>query len=305
MSEDLRTGAVVTEGVHEVVWVRGPDTVRFLDGLVSQDVAAMGEGTVAHSLLLAPTGKLRAPHVLWRGSDEVALVTGAGAGEIAAGDLRRFKIRVDVTVETEERTVVTLVGSGLGEVLSASGLVDPGDGWARSSDGAVGSVPYPHGGLRRAVVVGVDAATLAAAGAETVERESLEGLRIELGEPVVGRDVGDSTIPQEMGSVEHAVSFTKGCYLGQELVARIDSRGHVNRHLRGIVFAPGDAPASGAQLVSGEAMVGELTSVAESRALGSPVGLALIRREVTPGSEIEARWAGGTAVGAVRELPLV
>jgi folate-binding protein YgfZ len=262
----------------------------------------MGEGSVGHSFLLAPNGKLRTPHVLWRGVDEVALVTGPGGAVIVATDLRRFKIRVDATIETEDRDVLTVIGPEAVGVLTRAGLVVSGDTWS-SSDPLVGPVPFVHGGPDRFIAIGITRDDLVEAGATSVEADGFEALRIERGEPLVGRDVDDSTIPQEMGPVDHAVSFTKGCYLGQELVARIDSRGRVNRHLRGVVF-PGDAPPVGATLVAGDVVVGEVTSVAASDALGAVVALATVRREVEPGDELDARWDGGHAAGGVRELPL-
>lgn len=303
MSDALHDGAGVIAGVHDVVWVRGPDTVRFLDGLISQDIVGMEPGDVAHSLLLAPNGKLRVPHVVWRGEDEVALVMTHGAGEIASGDLRRFKIRVDVAIDIERRVVLDVIGPRSGEVLDAA-AIEVSDGWIQG-DVAAGLVPFAHGGPPRYVTIGAGLEEMIEAGAEVVELAALEGLRIERGEAIVGVDVGDSTIPQEMGSVDHAVSFTKGCYLGQELVARIDSRGHVNRNLRGVVFAPDAAPVVGAELVAGDAVVGQLTSVARSELLDAPVALAMIRREVAPEDRLAVRWAGGEAAGVVRELPLV
>lgn len=302
MSEGV--AALAATDVHEVVWFRGPDAVRFLDGLVSQDIAGMAEGTVAHSYLLAPNGKLRAPLVVWRGAEEVALVTTHGAGEIVSGDLARFKIRVDVVIEPETRAVITVVGDDARSVIASTGHAVPmGNRWV-SGEVIVGAVPFARGGPDRLVTVGLDVAHLAAAGARVVTAAHLEPLRIERGEPRVGQDVGDSTIPQEMGDVEHAVSFTKGCYLGQELVARIDSRGHVNRHLRAVVMTDDDLPPVGAELMAGEKVVGNLSSVSRSDRLGTGIGMALIRREVAPGDTVDISWDGGVVRGEVRELPL-
>jgi folate-binding protein YgfZ len=130
-------------------------------------------------------------------------------------------------------------------------------------------------------------------------------VRVEVGEPMMGRDVDESTIPQEAGPVDDAVDFTKGCYLGQELVARIDSRGHVNRRLCGVVVTTNVVPPEGAELMTGETAVGVLTSPAESLELRAPVALALVRREVDSDDPVVIRWSGGEAPGVVRELPLV
>ncbi|HSG79508.1 MAG TPA: glycine cleavage T C-terminal barrel domain-containing protein, partial [Acidimicrobiia bacterium] len=92
--------------------------------------------------------------------------------------------------------------------------------------------------------------------------------------------------------------------LGQELVARIDSRGHVNRHLRGVALIDTVVPPEGSELMAGDAAVGTLTSVAESLTVMAPVGLALVRREVEPGTEVTVRWEGGSARARVLALPL-
>jgi folate-binding protein YgfZ len=121
----------------------------------------------------------------------------------------------------------------------------------------------------------------------------------------MGRDVDERTIPHEAGVVEGAVSFTKGCYLGQELVARIDSRGRVNRHLRGLVITANVLPPAGAEVSGASGVVGTITSVGESLDLRAPVALALIRREVAPGDEVTIAWEGGSIRAVVLELPLI
>jgi folate-binding protein YgfZ len=115
--------------------------------------------------------------------------------------------------------------------------------------------------------------------------------RVEHLEPVFGIDVNEKTIPQETGLVDRAVSFTKGCYLGQELVARIDTRGRVNRHLRRIAITRNVVPPEGASILHDGTEVGSLTSVTEN--LTSPIGMSLVRREVEPGNEVVVRWGDG------------
>jgi aminomethyltransferase len=126
----------------------------------------------------------------------------------------------------------------------------------------------------------------------------------------MGAELTERTIPAETGLVERTVSFTKGCYTGQELVARIDSRGsRVPRHLRGVVVQGADAPPVGAALFGeggqGERELGQLTSVALSPTLGGPVALAYVRREVEPPAEVVLRWDSGEAPARVEALPLV
>jgi folate-binding protein YgfZ len=121
--------------------------------------------------------------------------------------------------------------------------------------------------------------------------------RIEHGIPVQPFDIDDTTIPQEAELEVDAVSFTKGCFLGQELVCRIDSRGHVNRFLRRFVAIDGDWPPRGAEVVAGGKVVGALTSVA---APDVPSGaLGYVRREVEPPADVELVWDGGHATATV------
>ena len=147
----------------------------------------------------------------------------------------------------------------------------------------------------------------APAGVPGRSADAYEVARIEAGVPVMGRELDESTIPAEAGVVDRSVSFTKGCYTGQELVARIDSRGgNVPRRLRGVVVGDGDAvPPVGAVVHADGKDVGVLTSVARSARLGAPVALAYVRRAVEPPAEVELRWDGGTAPARVLALPLV
>ncbi len=292
----LRHEAGLVAGRHELVWARGTDAVTFLDSLLTQEIAGMAEGQVARSLLLEPRGKLRAILWLLRGEDEVGMIADAGYGAVAAEDLNRFRMRVDVEIDPEPSPLLELWGPESAKVLADAGLPTP-DGWAREGDTVVARAEL--GGLPRYLVAGA-----AELGARPVGSLAADAVRIEAGEPRMGVDVDDKTIPQESGLVPATVSFTKGCYLGQELVARIDSRGHVNRHLRGIVLGSNVLPPPGAALVAGDKEVGKVTSVAESLEVRAPVGLALVRREVAPGEAVEVRWEGGAAPATVAALPL-
>ncbi|MGH9179619.1 MAG: YgfZ/GcvT domain-containing protein, partial [Acidimicrobiales bacterium] len=135
--------------------------------------------------------------------------------------------------------------------------------------------------------------------------EAWQAVRVEAGVPAMGAELTERTIPAEAGIVERSVSFTKGCFTGQELVARIDSRGgNVPRHLRGVVVGgEGGMPPVGASVVAGDREVGTLTSVAATP--GGPVALAYIRRDVELPAEAELRWSGGSAPARVKALPLV
>jgi folate-binding protein YgfZ len=298
----LRGGAGLVAPGHELVWVRGPDALSFLDGLLSQDLAGIPEGGVARSLLLEPRGKLAS--VLWvlrGGSEELGLAADPGMGGDLAGDLARFRFRVDAELVPAGEPAVEVWGPEAEAVLEGAGLPAP-EGWARAGESVVAAIPL--GGLPRYLVAGVPAEDLEGHGARPVGTVAATTVRIEAGEPRMGIDVGRDTIPQESGLVEAAVSLTKGCFLGQELVARIDSRGRVNRHLRGVTVAENVIPPEGAVLHAGGGEVGTLTSVGESLVLRAPVALAMVRREVEPGDGVEIRWEGGSTTGTVRALPL-
>jgi len=297
----LRTDAGLVRPAHEVVWVRGSGTVPFLDGLLSQDIAGIAVGGVSRSFLLDPRGKLAS--LLWvlRGDEEVCLLADPGRGASLVESLTRFKFRVEASIEAGDGANAEVWGPQSSGVLEQAGLAVP-EGWGLTEGTLVAAMPL--GALPRYLVAGPAAAHLEGAGARPAGAVAVTTVRIEAGEPLMGVDVAEDTIPQETGLVAGAVSFTKGCYLGQELVARIDSRGRVNRHLRGITVAENVIPPEGAVLHTGDREVGVLTSMGESLALRAPVGLALVRREVNPGDEVAIRWDGGETRGTVRAVPL-
>jgi folate-binding protein YgfZ len=135
-----------------------------------------------------------------------------------------------------------------------------------------------------------------------------EAARIEVGIPRMGAEITEDVIPAELGQwlIDRSVSFTKGCYTGQELVARVDSRGgNVPRHLRGLVIDGTVVPPLGAEIVIGDKVVGSVTSAALSGNLSAPVALGFVHRSVEPPAPVTLRWDGGSADAVVRSLPLV
>jgi folate-binding protein YgfZ len=243
----------------DLVWFSGGDALRFLNDLISQEMGDMDPGTVRRSLLLTPQGKL--DHIMWvlGGGDEIGLVVEEGRGEDLAASLGRYRIRVDVQIEpsTAQRwLVVGPYGADHGR-------------WSGDRDGLSADLSWP--GVERTLVVGVKPDL------PSMSVDEYEVLRIEAGEPLMGRDVTDNTIPQETGLVGSSISFDKGCFLGQELVARLDSRGgRVNHHLRILRF-DGPAPEAGEAVTKDGEQVGTMTSSA------GEVGLGLLRRGLEAG----------------------
>lgn len=282
-----RSEAGRVDGLYELVWFGGADAVSFLESLLSQNIEAQPPGTVRRSFLLEPRGHITA--LLWvlRGEDRVGLLTDAGYGQVVADTLARYRIRVDVDIELDGRPLVTVVGP-------QSPLVE---GWSEE-DGAL-TAGIPLAGNRRSV-------TTADPDLPKVGTLAWTAVRVEAGDPVMGVDVDSDTMPHETGLVPQSVDFTKGCFLGQELVARVDSRGgNAPRKLMGVIVTTNVIPPAGAEIVKGDKVVGKLTSPAESLTLRSPVGLSLLRREVEAGDALVIRWEGGEATAAAAELPMV
>lgn len=273
------------EGLHDLVWFGGNDAVSFLESLISQNVADQPPGTVRRSFLLGPRGKITALMWVLRDEHRVGLLTDAGYGQVLADTLGRYRIRVDVTIDHEDRAIQTVVGAE-SEVVT---------GWSDEGELTAG---LPLAGNTRSITTRLPEA-------RPVGLLAWTAVRVEAGEPLMGVDVDEATIPQESGLVPDAVDFTKGCFLGQELVARIDSRGHVNRRLMGVVVTENIIPPPNANVVSAGKVVGQFTSPAESLALRAPIGLSLVRREVDAGEPVTVRWDGEEAPAVVNALPLV
>jgi len=287
-ADALRTAAAIIElPGRGQVRVTGADAQSYLQSLLSQDLAPLRAGDGAHALLLQPQGKLEADlRVLVCAPDEIWLDCEDAPAAVAA--LSRFKIRVDVTLTdlSAERAAVSVRGPDAAAVVAAQLGVDVPttahefvtvDGCFVVRADWPGSPGVDILGPTDAVAAVVAQLGLPIAGGADAER-----LRIECGVPRQGLDIDDTTIPQEAFLERDAVSFTKGCFLGQELVCRIDSRGHVNRLLR--ILWLSEAVEPGTAITTGGRVVGAVTSVA--RAPEGAVALAQVRREVEPGAPV-------------------
>ena len=290
---------------RDVVSVTGPDAGRYLQGQLSQEVVALPSGATAWSLILQPTGKVDAWLRVTRRSDEdYVLDVDAGFGDALVARLRRFLLRTKAEIG-EPRTVHT---SGY---RAARGTVVPIG--ATADGGAVLDIPvvgpgaagYDAISLDESVHVGV----APTGGTNVVGAEAMERYRIAHGVPAMGAELTADTIPAEAGQwlIDASVSFTKGCYTGQELVARIDSRGgNVPRPVR-LLVVEGDVPTlPGSEVRADGQPVGAVTSATPPLSAGLPgLALAPLARSVAPGTTVEvATLEGWTAAGVV-EPPFV
>ena len=276
---------------------------EYLQGQLTNDVEALEAGEGQYAALLDRKGHMQADmRVLRPGAEEIWLDTEPEAIAAARRHLEMYSIgrEVEVADVSEERAILSLIGPRSVEIAGTAALPEHACE-AAPSPGSSSSPPAPATGIDL-IVAAAEAERLREAlldaGAVEVAPEAAEILRIEAGVPRFGAEMGTATMPAEAGIVEDAVSFTKGCYIGQETVARLHYKGRPNRHLRGLRLS---APAEpGAALRLGEKEVGELGSAVVSPALG-PIGLAILRREAEPGAELAVGEDGVTA--QVVDLP--
>jgi folate-binding protein YgfZ len=282
----------------------GAGAKEFLNGQVTNDVEALNSGQGAYAAFLSHKGKMRGDVRILDLGEELFLDTERAALQDLFNLIRRFKVGFDVELHkrTLERGLLSLLGPRSRQVAGAAGL---GQAEHDNAGGEVDGIPV----VLVATDVGVDLlcdaaytarlrSALEARGAAAVDEGAAEVVRVERGRPRYGVDLDDTVIPQEAGLNERAVSFSKGCYVGQETVARLHYKGKPNRHLRGLrLSAPAD---TGEQLRLGDKSVGRLGTVVLSPVHG-PIGLALVRREAAPGDTLAV--GDGATTATVVELP--
>jgi folate-binding protein YgfZ len=260
------------------VRVAGRDAARLLQNVVTSDVDALAVGDGQYGLALTPKGKpLADAWIVREGEDAFVCACEAVAQDDLSGTLRRYRLasRADIAVVTGERA------------LLERPLAAPAEGW--------------HAGPLGALLLGTPEEARAAweaalsAGAVPIGAETRETLRIERGLPRFGVDFDGANLPAEAGVVERAVSFTKGCYIGQEPIVRLAHRGHANRELRRLTLA--EAVSLPATLLDGEREVGRVTSSA-GLPEGGAAALGYVRRAVDDGAALVALDSRGERVAA-------
>jgi folate-binding protein YgfZ len=280
-----------------VLAVSGPDGAEYLQGQLTNDVEALEPGEGQYAALLDRKGHMQSDmRVLRIGPEEILLDTEGIARGPVVKHLTMYSIGRDVAVGdvSDERAIISLIGPRSVEIAGTAALPENA-----CEETKVAGVACLAAGTSEGIDLIATAADrerlregLLEAGAVEVSSEATEILRIEAGRPRFGAEMGAETMPAEAGIVEDAVSFTKGCYIGQETVARLHYKGRPNRHLRGLrLSAPAEA---GTALRLGEKEVGSLGSAGVSPALG-PIGLAILRREAKPGAELTVGEDGVTA----------
>jgi folate-binding protein YgfZ len=283
--------------------VSGPDAAEYLQGQLTNDVEALEVGDGQHAALLDRKGHMQADmRVLRPAAEEIWVDTEPEALAATRRHLEMYSIGRDVKVAdvSGERAILSLIGPRSVEVAGTAALPENA-----CEVSAVAGVECLVAGTTTGIDLIVAAAeaerlddALLGAGAVAISPAAAEILRVESGTPRFGAEMGTATMPAEAGIVEATVSFTKGCYIGQETVARLHYRGRPNRHLRGLRLSA--AAAAGAALHLGDKEVGQLGSSVVSPAFG-PIGLAILRREAEPGAELAVGEDGVTA--RVVDLP--
>ena len=304
--------AVVDTNYHAFVYFDGPDRVRYLNAVLTNDVKSLAPGQGNVSLLLNPQGHILAEIETYALEERLLAVSHTMVRERTIATLDKFIIMDDVTLEdaTGRTGSVALEGPRAGAVVRALCGVEletmaPGS----HTEAAVGSLRcrvtrrslFGEAGVEfiseRGALPALWQALVEAARAQgggPIGYAALNALRLEAGTPWFGYDFDDKFIPHEAALESSHISYTKGCYTGQEIVERVRSRGHVNRRRVGLQFSGSGVPERGAKLMAGGNAVGHVTSAAHSPALSRAIGMGYVRREHNAtGSRLQ--WASGEA----------
>jgi folate-binding protein YgfZ len=283
--------------------VTGSEAAEYLQGQLTNDIEVLEPGEGCYAALLDRKGHMQADMRVLAVDGEKIWIDTEPEGTVAARrHLEMYKIGRDADVHDAgaERAIVSLIGPRSAELAGSSPLPEyfheeiAIDGIECPAVGTpLGIDLIPHAEDRERLI-----AALASAGAPAVDPAAAEIVRIESGVPRFGSEMDTATMPAEAGIVERAVNFEKGCYIGQETVARLHYKGKPNRHLRGLQLSAPTDP--GATLSLGEKEVGRLGGCCVSPARG-PIGLAIVRREAEPGAELLVGEDGVTA--RVVDLP--
>jgi folate-binding protein YgfZ len=293
------------------VELTGADRAKFLHNLCSNEILRLTPGQGCEALLLNAKGRVVGHVFVYCSEESLILDSSPGQGEKLLAHLDRYIIRekVELRDRTAEMGQLLLAGPNAPALLENLGCVLPSDRLHHGIAEIAGNTVF----LRRSGLTGPDAITvvcplekcravlltLEGAGAVRTGAAAVQAARIEAGVPLYGADISEDNLPQEIDRNAQAISFSKGCYLGQETVARIDALGHVNRTLVGLRFTGPKIPEAGCELKSGETPVGRTTSGAWSARQAYPIALGYVRQGHNhPGARL------GSSVGEAEVVAL-
>ena len=298
----LTAGCGFAELPRTVIEVRGNDRVHFLHSFCTNDVKRLAPGQGCEAFVTNHQGKTVGHGFIFCEAERLVIGTVAGQAAALIAHFDRFVISEDVTFHdlSESVQIFLVAGGASAAALQALTRSEPPAEMLSFNHPSIADcgctlfrVPYTGADsffIRASIG---DAATvraaLEAAGARLCQADAVEAKRIEAGFPYFGRDITDENLPQEVGRNQPAISFTKGCYLGQETVARIDALGHVNRLLVGVRVQADEVPAPATRLSADDKEVGHVTSACYSPTLQTPLALGYVRRpRAKPGSNLES-----------------
>ena len=312
-----RRAGLIDRGDRGLIEATGRDRASFLHALLSNEIKALAPGQGCAATLLDIHGKVQATLLVWVLDDRIVLVTPPGMAAAVYEQLDKYLFAEKVGLEDVGGAHGLLLVAGpatpglVRELAGAAPAEAPWSSVAATLDGV--HVRLVRGAAETGeaevwIMTPADATTrvwdaVVAAGARPVGQSALETLRIEAGTPRFGRDIDPGVLLPEI-PFEALVSQTKGCYPGQEVVVRIRDRGHVNRHLRGLMLEGAEVPEAGAEVWADGAAVGRITSATRSPALGHAIALGFVRRQhAAPGTRVEVRSGERALAATVSDLP--
>jgi folate-binding protein YgfZ len=299
----LREGAAYVEREVAILVVKGAEAAEYLESQVTNEVEDVQVGEGCYAALLDRKGRMQGDmRILRRADDELVIMLEPVAKPAVVRHLDMYRIGRDVELTdiSDDHVAISAIGPAAAGLLDLAPLAPEHANRHEELDGATTLMVATDLGFDLLAGVGSReqiVGALAAAGIEPANEAAAEIVRVESGRPRFGKEMTTATIPQEAGINERAVSFTKGCYIGQETVARLHYKGKPNRSLRGLRL---DHPAADGDPVRlGERELGAVGTAVISPARG-PLALAILRREAEPGARVEV---GDANSAEVVELP--
>jgi tRNA-modifying protein YgfZ len=319
------SAAFFDRSYHAKVQITGPDAAAFLHNLCTNEIKGLEPGQGNEAFLTTGQAKIVAHVYIYREIDPAEILSfamdaGPGMSDAVLKHLDRYLVseRAELRDRTKDLGQVHLAGPAASIIMDR--IADstlPGLARLHTITAKLGGVqctvrrndrlaPAGYDLLCKAEEAPAMAKALHGAGAIPAGLEAYETLRVEAGTPVFGVDMDETNLPQEVGRIDTTISFTKGCYIGQETVARIRTYGHVNRSLVGLKLESNTLPPRGTKIHAGDKEVGAVTSSVLSPRLETAIALAYLRRGYhEPGTKVEIAWEKGCSSAEVAGLPFL